>query len=168
MQPRDTVVGVFDDPKDAQDAISALKDAGFASDDIGVVARPRHADGVLVDDADAEGYEATTTGILAGGFLGGVVGWLAGAAIFAAPGLGALFAAGALAAAVSGAGVGAAAGGLIGALVDSGLPEEEARWYEERVRGGSVLITVKTRDRHEEARAILQRYAAQSYRAASG
>ena len=38
MQARDTAVAVFDERDDAEDAISALRDAGFRADDIGLVA----------------------------------------------------------------------------------------------------------------------------------
>ena len=38
---------------------------------------------------------------------------------------------------LAGAGIGAATGGLIGALVDLGVPEEQANLYAESVRRGS-------------------------------
>ena len=45
MQSRDTVVAVFDDRDDAQDAINALRDAGFMADDISILARDRDTAG---------------------------------------------------------------------------------------------------------------------------
>jgi Sec-independent protein translocase protein TatA len=65
------------------------------------------------------------------------------------PVIGPILAAGPIAAALTGAGIGAAAGGLIGALTESGIPENEAKYYAEGVRRGDVLVTVKT----DEARA---------------
>jgi hypothetical protein len=47
--------------------------------------------------------------------------------------------------------LGAAAGGLLGALVDLGIPEEEAHGYEEHVRKGSILLTVNANS-DEQAR----------------
>jgi hypothetical protein len=44
---------------------------------------------------------------------------------------------------LTGAGIGAAAGGLVGALTESGVPEEHAKYYAEGVRRGDVLVTVK-------------------------
>jgi hypothetical protein len=100
-----------------------------------------------------------TTGILAGGALGGLAGWLIGATTVAVPGLGALLAAGALVAAVGGAGIGAATGGIVGYLVDRGLSHEEAHYYHERVRHGAVLVTVHVApDRADEIRTIMQRH----------
>jgi hypothetical protein len=104
-----------------------------------------------------------TTGILAGGVLGGVAGWLIGAATVAVPGLGALIAAGALVGAVGGAGLGAAAGGLIGLLVDHGLSHEEAEYYHEQVKLGAALVTVRDTSRAEEAQRILREYGAHDY-----
>ena len=160
MQPR-TVVGVFDDRVDAEEALRALKDAGFAPDQVSVVMlqtpRPeaKEAHGFHVDE---------TTGILAGGALGGLAGWLIGATAVAVPGLGALLAAGALVAAVGGAGIGAATGGIIGHLVDQGLSQEEAGYYHERVRHGAALVTVHAEgDRAAEAHAIMLRRGAHDY-----
>jgi len=51
--------------------------------------------------------------------------------------------------ALSGAAVGAATGGLAGALIGLGIPEHEAKRYEGKIKGGSVLISVHT-DSSEE------------------
>ena len=175
MQTRDTVVGVFEDAGDAERALDALKAAGFRPDDVGVVARDRRDASATGRDAGATERDAPsqadgdpTGGLLAGGMIGGVAGWLIGAATLAAPGIGALYAAGALAAAVSGAGVGAAAGGLIAALAGAGVPEHEAAWYQERVHGGAILLTVRARERYDEARAILERHGGRGYSADAG
>jgi uncharacterized membrane protein len=160
MQPK-MVVGVFDDRLDAEAALRALKDAGFAPDQISIVmlqaprpeAEERHA--FHVDE---------TTGVLAGGALGGLAGWLIGATAVAVPGLGALVAAGALVGAVGGAGIGAATGGLIGHFVDQGLAQDEARYYHERIRHGAALLTVRAEgSRADEARTIMHRRGAHDY-----
>lgn len=160
MQPR-MVMGVFDDHADAVEALQELKDAGFEPDQVSIVmlqapqAEIEERDGPHVDE---------TTGILAGGALGGLAGWLIGASAVAVPGLGALFAAGALVGALGGAGVGAATGGIIGHLIDEGLTHEEARYYHERVRHGAVLMTVRAEGRRaEEALALMHRLGAHDY-----
>jgi hypothetical protein len=65
----------------------------------------------------------------------------------AIPGVGPVVAAGWLAATTLGAVTGAvacgAAGGLIGALTDSGVPEEHAHVYAEGVRRGGTLVTAR-------------------------
>ncbi|MGX9182370.1 hypothetical protein ACWTU8_32310, partial [Mesorhizobium sp. BHbdii] len=42
--------------------------------------------------------------------------------------------------------VGGAAGGIVGALTDSGVPEEDAHVYAEGVRRGGTLVTAKVDD----------------------
>lgn len=86
--------------------------------------------------------EGATTGVLAGGVTGGILGLLAGIGTLAIPGIGAFIAAGPLLAALSGAAAGAAAGGVVGALVGLGIPEYEAKAYEEKLKQGNFLIAV--------------------------
>ena len=163
MQTRDMVVAVFYERDDAEDAINALKDAGFRGEDIGIVARNRTEAGVLAEDTGTEAGAGAAAGALAGGALGGVAGWLVGIGALAIPGIGPIVAAGPLAAALGGAAIGAAGGGLIGALTGAGVPEEEAHWYEERVRSGGWLVTVNARGRYDEVRSILREYGGHDY-----
>ena len=71
----------------------------------------------------------------------------------AIPGVSPLIAAGPIIAALSGAAVGAAVGGIAGALIGMGIPEYEARRYEEKVKAGNILISVHTEDSAGVARA---------------
>jgi uncharacterized membrane protein len=57
-----------------------------------------------------------------------------------------VIASGPLAAAFAGATIGAATGGLIGALNGLGVPEFEAKAYDQGVREGSTLLTVRVAD----------------------
>jgi len=51
------------------------------------------------------------------------------------------------------------AGGLIGALVDAGVPQEQAEFYAEGVRRGGALLTVDADDQQAEtARQIMDRH----------
>jgi uncharacterized membrane protein len=161
MQREKLVVGVFDDRLDAEEALHALKAAGFESKQISTVML--QAPQAEIEERDGPHVDVTT-GILAGGALGGLAGWLMGATAVAVPGLGALFAAGALVGALGGAGIGAATGGIIGHLVDRGLTHEEAHYYHERVRHGSALVTVHTDvGRADEAHAIMHQRGAHDY-----
>jgi hypothetical protein len=157
------VVAIFDDRDDAEDSINALKDSGFRAEDIGIVARDRSEAGVLAEDTGADVGTSAATGAVAGGVLGGLAGWLVGIGALAIPGVGPIVAAGPLAAALTGAAVGAAGGGLIGALTGAGVPEEEARWYDERVRAGGWLVSVNARGRYDEAMRILHEYGGRDY-----
>jgi hypothetical protein len=137
-----TVLGLFDNFSDAQQAVDELRAAGFNGQNLSIVASERtaHAYAETIDP------DATVAGAAGGALAGTLLGALAGAAIVAVPG-GPILAAGPLiAGAVAGAVGGAGLGGLIGALVGTGVPEEEARLYQEGVRRGGVLVAVAAPD----------------------
>ena len=156
MMTRDTAVAVFAERDDAQDAINDLKNAGFRGDDISLVARQRDEAGRMAAETGTRAGEGATTGAVAGGILGGLGGFLAGVGALAIPVIGPVVAAGAFATALTGAAVGAGVGAIAGALIGMGIPKEEADWYEERVKGGAWLVTVRAGGRFDEARRIMQ------------
>jgi uncharacterized membrane protein len=165
---RRTVVGVFDSPNHAEMALNELKDQGLSPDQISVVARDTRDAHDLAERTDVdEGIGGAGTGAVLGGITGGIVGWLIGIGALAIPGIGPVVAAGALATTLGGAAVGAAAGGLLGALVDMGVPEEEARTYEDFVRQGSILLTVQANSDDEArlARATFNHHGGSTVRA---
>src|SRR5215210_3649996 len=138
-----TVVGVFHNPSDAERALNSLRDANFTPEQVSVVAKDTGATREMVERSDMDGAETTGAGAGAflGGITGGILGWMVGIGALAIPGIGPVVAAGALATTLGGAALGAAAGGIVGALVDAGVPDEDARSYEEHVRRGSILLT---------------------------
>jgi uncharacterized membrane protein len=54
-------------------------------------------------------------------------------------------------AALSGAAAGAATGGVVGALVGLGIPEYEAKAYEERIKKGGYLVAVHVEDGDQDS-----------------
>lgn len=139
-----TVVGVFHSVSDAQAAIRELESRGISRDDISLVANKNAVgyDTMTSSEKDKASDVVADAGI--GAAIGGVGGLLLSAVgAITLPVIGPILAAGPIAAALTGAGIGAAAGGLIGALTESGIPEEHARFYAEGVRRGDVLVTVK-------------------------
>src|SRR5215204_3045931 len=136
---RNLVIGVFRDREQARDAIQALKEAGFASDDISVLLPDSGETRALAEDTGTHAGTGAATGALTGGLLGGLTGWLLGIGALAIPGVGPFVAAGAIATALTGAAVGAGMGAVAGALVGMGVPEEEASYYESEVKGGRSL-----------------------------
>jgi hypothetical protein len=87
--------------------------------------------------------EGATTGIAAGGLLGGAFGLLAGLGVLAIPGIGPLIVAGPLLAGLSGLGAGGTLGGILGALIGSGIPESTVHHYESHIREGKILLTLR-------------------------
>ncbi len=153
-----TVTALFDTYDHAASAVRALKDAGFSSADISLIANNVAGD-VPNDDMDAGDAAAAGAGV--GAVAGGGAGLLAGLGTIAIPGIGPVIAGGWLLAtavgAVAGAAVGGVAGGLLGALANAGVPEEEAHVYAEGVRRGGSLVSVRADDtRADTAAAILQ------------
>ena len=140
--------GLFYSRDEAEAAVRALRDAGYDMDRVSVIARD--ADKIDGHDTTEEvgnkADEGAATGAVTGGALGGITGLLVGLGALAIPGIGPILLAGAEATAIAttlaGAGIGAAAGGLIGALIGLGIPEERARVYSDRVKGGSFLVIV--------------------------
>jgi len=153
---RGTIVGVFEDRGQAQSAVDELRRADFRDDQIGFVAR---------NDSERSGdatSDAATSGVLGGLALGGSAGALWGLAVAAGllPGIGPVIAGGALVAIFASAATGAAIAGVVGFLIDLGIPEEEARFYERELQAGRFLVTVKADDRYDQATTILQRFGA--------
>jgi outer membrane lipoprotein SlyB len=109
--------------------------------------------GNITTEKRSKAPEGGVTGATAGGILGGSLGLLAGIGALAIPGLGPFIAAGPIMAALSGSAVGGGVGLLIGALIGSGIPEYEAKKYEEGLRQGNILISVHTDSSEEVDRA---------------
>jgi hypothetical protein len=150
-----TLVTTFDDVPEAEAAVRALHDAGFARDDLGWIARSRTGEEVAAGTASVSTVNtAALEGIGVGAGLGGLAGLLIGFSALLIPGVGPVFAAGPLMSALTGAAVGAAAGGIIDALVNIGVPSERAHHYAERLRAGAAIVTVTVDDDEEEALAL--------------
>ncbi len=93
-------------------------------------------------EKETKAPEGTTTGVVAGGAIGGTLGLLAGIGALAIPGIGPFIAAGPIMGALAGIGSGGVVGGIIGALVGMGIPEYEAKRYEGRIKEGGILLSV--------------------------
>lgn len=157
------IIGVFADRTDAENAIEDLKSENYDVKDISVITKNTDDATVINNNTGTTGNNVANgaaSGAATGGVIGALAGLLVGIGAIAIPGFGALLIGGPLAAAlgltgaaaatVSGAVTGAVAGGLVGALVGIGVPEEDARVYEDRVRAGGILLAVPTRDHNED------------------
>jgi len=140
------VFGIYRDRSHAEQAVDALRGAGFRNSDVSVLLPDNVGTKDFAHDKNTKAPEGTTTGATSGGLVGGALGWLAGIGALAIPGVGPFIAAGPIMGALAGVGVGGAVGGLIGALVGMGIPEYEAKRYEGRVRDGGVLLSVHADD----------------------
>jgi hypothetical protein len=138
---------IFDTHAEAERAVSELRTLGLNDSDLSVIAHhggtttARSGDGEITD----EHHRNVLRGILGGGALGAGL----GVAALAIPGVGPLAAAGAIAASAvpHAMGVGAVLGALGGTLNETltkhGVSEEDATYYNDRIKDGGVVVTVE-------------------------
>jgi len=152
---QNTVVGVFYTRAEAEKAIDDLKRAGFSDGSIGMLARNEKGEVVHEKGGETMAEEGAAAGAIAGAGAGALVG--AGIIAGVIPVIGPVLALGTLGTILVNAAGGAAIAGIAGALIGWGIPEEDAKYYEEQVKGGRFLVTVDAADRRDEAWAILHR-----------
>jgi hypothetical protein len=157
------VFGIYKTSLAAERAVDRIIAAGFSNNDISVLLPDSQSSKEFAHEKNTKTPEGATTGVAAGGAIGGTLGLLAGIGSLAIPGLGPFIAAGPIMGALAGLGVGGAVGGLIGALVGMGIPEYEAKRYEGHVKNGGVLLSVHcaTSDRISQAKQLLEQTGAE-------
>lgn len=169
------ILGVFSERNSAESALADLKDAGYNPKDISIVMKDKAEAAEVASNTGTNVAGGAATGAATGGVIGALAGLLVGVGAIAVPGVGALLIGGPLAAAlgltgaaastVSGAVTGALAGGLLGALMGLGIPEEDARVYEQRVQAGGILVAIPTRTGESaDAKDILETHGADQVR----
>jgi uncharacterized membrane protein len=137
----------------AERIVERLQSQGFAASEISILMPDTAGTRDIGHVKATKAPEGATTGAATGGLAGGVIGLLAGIGALAIPGVGPLIAAGPIMAALSGAAVGATTGGVVGGLIGLGIPEIEARRYDEKLKKGNLLISVHAEDGDEVNRA---------------
>ena len=164
-------VAVFVGPYHAGEALAALREAGFVSEQVSVVARNLDTRREIVEQAEMGESQDAGADTIVGALTGSVLGGLVGLGALVIPGIGPIVAAGVLASALGGAAVGAAVGGQVGAaeergiaganlatvLANQGVAAADARAYEARVHDNAILIAVQpeTGDQAAAARHLL-------------
>jgi hypothetical protein len=156
------VSGLFRSRASAERAVEDLIHYGFSRDDISLLMSDATRGREFGMQMATKAPEGAATGATIGGVLGAIAAGLVALGIVAVPGLG-LVAAGPIVATLAGLGAGAAAGGLTGALIGMGIPEHEARFFNEEIERGGILVGVYTHDdRADHARKLLDSAGAES------
>ncbi|MEH2316108.1 general stress protein [Nostoc sp.] len=161
-------IGVFSHRRDAEAALTELRDAGFPLSTVSIIAKDTNGQGIAGVDVDRnvdrgnKADDGVKTGAATGGVLGGLAGLLVGLGTLAIPGVGPVIAGGAVATALAttaaGGAIGAAAGGIVGGLVGLGIPEDRARVYSDRFQRGDYLVIIDATEAEiHQAEAILNR-----------
>ncbi|MCC7207982.1 MAG: hypothetical protein IT323_11795 [Anaerolineae bacterium] len=151
-----TVVGLFEQSRDAHRAVSALLDAGYSRESISLLAsdasneysRYLNRSGDVATEAGDDVTAGEGAGF--GAVVGALTGVLVGLTSLAIPGIGPVLAAGPLVGALTGGTVGAVAGaatgGLVAGLIKTGVPESEAERYASAIQEGGMLLVVEAPD----------------------
>jgi len=146
-----TVISTFPSREAAEKAVNTLRQQGY-NNEISIIAKD---EGQLNNN---EQPDTLADGTSTGGVLGGLAGLAVGAGALAIPGIGPVIAAGPIAGLLSG----AAAGGIAGGLIDWGIPKERSEYYEQKVKQGHVLVSVRSdENKTDNAAEILRREGAQ-------
>jgi hypothetical protein len=148
-----SVFGIATSHGQAERIVERLQAQGFATSEISVLMPDTGGTRDVGHIMATKAPEGATTGGATGGVAGGVIGLLAGIGALAIPGVGPLIAAGPIMAALSGAAVGATAGGIVGGLIGLGIPEIEAKRYDEKLKKGNYLLAVHTHESKDVDRA---------------
>lgn len=144
-----SIVGIAKSRLEVEALVDDLQVSNVLSEDISVLLPDS---GGVPDTGTVKATKApegATAGAVTGGVAGGTLGVLAGIGALAIPGVGPFIAAGPIMAALGGAALGATAGGVLGALIGMGVPEYEAKVYEQRIREGGYLVAVHLRDAYD-------------------
>ena len=149
-----SIYAIFIEQYDLDKTISVLKSLNFKNTDISILINSNQPKADLTDEKNNRSPEVATAGAASGALAGGIMGWLVGAGTLAIPGLGAFIAAGPIMSAIAGAGIGGTVGGLTGGLIGLGIPENEAKNYEDYIRNGGKLISIEFSDNIWKRKAI--------------
>jgi hypothetical protein len=147
----------------AEQAAEELIKSGFSSEDISILMSDTTRGREFGVTQSTKAPEGAAAGATIGGVLGAVAGGLAALGTLAIPGL-SLVAAGPIVAALTGLGAGAATGGITGAMIGLGIPEHEAKFYDQELKQGGILLGVYAhKDRVKLAREILEAAGAEKH-----
>ncbi len=153
------ISGLFSSYQDFTDLIESLTRRGYKEDDISVLMTERTRNQYIAPQENTKAPEGATVGSLSGGVLGLVLGGLTLVGNIILPGTG-LLVAGPLVGALTAGAIGAATGGLLGALVGAGIPEHEAKFFEEALKQeGQILVVAHVmKDHVKEVKAVFERH----------
>ncbi len=141
------VVGVYDTHEKAVQALSGLQKSGFPIKRVSIVGKADLVNNhIHVQAGDTAEKVEVSVGVAAGAALG----ILTGVGIFAIPGLGFLYGAGALVGAFAGLDFGLMAGGITAALTHVGIDKVNAGKYEKHLNEGNFLLFVQGNDKEIE------------------
>lgn len=157
----DQVSGIFSSYSDFSNLIETLNMRGYREDDISVLMSESTHKQYFAPQENTKAPEGATVGSISGGVLGALIGGLTAVGSVVIPG--GIMVAGPVIAALSAGAVGAVTGGLIGGLVGSGIPEHEAKFFEDALKEqGRILVVAHIpKAESDEVKSVFERCNAQ-------
>lgn len=156
-------IGVYNSHEKAIDAVKQLKAGGYPVRKLSIIGKAE------VEEVDnkmnvVSKNPLNLAGVGIGTTLGAALGVLTGVGLFAIPGLGFLYGAGALVGAIAGFDFGLIGGGIASVLSTAGIKDEETEKYQEHLAAGSYLVVAQGDDDEvKKAIEILEQYGQHTY-----
>lgn len=155
------VSAIFDSRKSAMKAIDRLEEKGYGKNQVTMlVAENSWGDSKNIELQEKnKAAEGVSAGVTIGGVAGGIAAGLTTVGAVTLTGGAAILATGPIVAALAGAGAGGAAGGIIGGLTGMGFNEVEAKFVEEELGRGQILIDVEAnKDRADNVKEMFESF----------
>ena len=150
------ITGLFDTVSSAENAVDLLKQRSYGENEISIIMRNRDDAQEFAEHTGSSTMSGIGAGAAIGGTLGAVLGGLLAVGTIALPGIG-LLVGGTAAAMLAGAGAGGLAGSLVGWLVNLGIDDEVAPYYERTLNEGGIVVAVSAHpDDDANVRQILE------------
>jgi len=133
-------VAVYGSHEKAINAIKALEKASFPLKRVSLLGKAELTDG----NVHVKSFETIANApVVVGSVVGPALGLMTGLGMFAIPGFGVLYGAGAIIGTIAGFDLGVISGGLITLLATLGIKMESAAKYEEHLHAGKFLVIVE-------------------------
>jgi uncharacterized membrane protein len=134
-----STIGVYENHDKAVQAVVELKDAGFPVKQLSIIGK---AETEVVDEKMhiMPKDPIKVGGLGTGTAVGATLGILTGVGLFAIPGLGFLYGAGALVGAIAGFDFGLIGGGIASVLTTVGVKDENVKKYHEDLEAGKYIV----------------------------
>jgi uncharacterized membrane protein len=158
-------IGVYDSHDMAIEAVRELKESGYPVKQLSIIGK---ADVEVVDkELHVQSKNPINlAGVGIGTTLGATLGILTGVGLFAIPGLGFLYGAGALVGAIAGIDFGLIGGGVASVFATVGLKDEDTQKYQENLAEGKYLLVAQgSKDEVSNAIEVLNSHGQHTYAA---
>ncbi len=162
-------IGTIPNRQTVENALQELKNNGFPMNKISAMAKSSNRDEQLGGNSRRErtitSTEGAASGAVTGGVTGGLLTLIGGLGVLLIPGFGPALAAESILATLLASGLGAGTDGLVGALQGWFIPEDQAKFYNDRVSQGNYLVMIEgTEEELRQAESLLNRYGVQEWR----